>query len=118
MSYFSAPSKFRLYGERTRLKYPEGLGKTGEPAKRVVVKRRKGQTPVKTQPIPLHDFINFKKMSGNEILLNLDNCDNLRSSELLSGLIELGYRDPNKEHDWNNHPITMKCFTEIKRRIA
>jgi hypothetical protein len=45
-------------------------------------------------PIPLHDFINFKTMaSGNEILLNLDNCDNLRNGELVSALIELARRD-------------------------
>jgi hypothetical protein len=43
--------------------------------------------------------------SGNEILLNLDNCDNLRNGELISALIELGKRDAAKEHDWNNHAI-------------
>lgn len=57
-------------------------------------------------------------MSGNEVLLNLDNCDNLRNGELLGGLIELCYRDPNKEHDWNNHPITVRCFRELKRRMG
>ena len=60
----------------------------------------------------------FKKMSGNEVLLNLDNCENFRNGELLSGLVELGYRDANKEHDWNNHPIVIRSFKEVKRRIA
>ena len=29
------------------------------------------------QPTPLHDYINFKGMSGNEILINLNNVHNL-----------------------------------------
>ena len=38
-------------------------------------------------------------MSGNEILLNLDNHENLSNSELVSGLLELGKRDPGNEHE-------------------
>lgn len=45
-------------------------------------------------------------MSGNEILLNLDNCENLTHGELMSGLIELGKRDKKKEFDWNTHAIS------------
>ena len=48
---------------------------------------------LKNQPTPLHDFINFKKMNGNEIILNLDNNENLTNAELVSGLMELGRRD-------------------------
>jgi len=48
---------------------------------------------VKAQATPIHDFINFKKMSGNEIILNLENHDNLTNSELVSGLMELGKKD-------------------------
>ena len=55
--------------------------------------------------------------SGNEILLNLDNCDNLRNGELISGLIELARRDKNEEHDWNNHAIVLKCIAEVKQRL-
>lgn len=73
---------------------------------------------VDKQPIPLKDFIEFKKMlSGNEVLLNLDNCDNLRNGELVSGLIELSRRDKAKEFDWNAHPIVAKCITELKQRL-
>jgi hypothetical protein len=61
---------------------------------------------VDSEPIPLHDFINFKKMSGNEILLNLDNYENLRHSELVGGMISLANKDKKREHDWNAHPIT------------
>lgn len=41
----------------------------------------------------MHDFIDFKKMSGNEILLNLDNLEHLRRTEILNALVELGKRD-------------------------
>lgn len=57
-------------------------------------------------------------MSGNEILLNLDNCENLRNTELVGGLIALSNKDRNREFDWNNHPITAKCLKEIYKRIA
>lgn len=56
-------------------------------------------------------------MSGNEILLNLDNHENLRHSELVSGLYELSKRDREAEHDWNNHPISAKCIADLKNRI-
>jgi hypothetical protein len=56
-------------------------------------------------------------MSGNEILLNLDNNENLAHSELISGLLELGKRDKKNEHDWNQHPITAKCIKDLKTRI-
>jgi hypothetical protein len=32
-------------------------------------------------------------MSGNEIILNLDNHENLANSEFVSALLELGKRD-------------------------
>ncbi len=56
-------------------------------------------------------------LSGNEVLLNLDNCDNLRNGELVSGLIELGYRDKAQEFDWNNHAIVQKCLAQLKDRL-
>jgi hypothetical protein len=62
--------------------------------------------------------MNFKMMkSGNEVLVNLDNCDNLRNGELVSGLIELGLRDLDQQFDWNNHAIVQKCMTELKDRL-
>lgn len=73
---------------------------------------------VDKQPIPLKDYINFKQMqSGNEILLNLDNCDNLRNGELISALIELGRRDKDHQFDWNTHPIVTKSLAELKQRL-
>jgi hypothetical protein len=56
-------------------------------------------------------------MSGNEILLNLDNCDNLRSEELISGLFELGKKEQADQFDWNSHPIVVKCMKELYHRL-
>lgn len=52
------------------------------------------------------------------MLLNLDNAENLRNGELISGLIELGRRDAKGEHDWNIHPIVTKSLLQVKRRLA
>ena len=56
-------------------------------------------------------------MGGNEILLNLDNHENLRDSELVAGLLALARKDKKKEHDWNNHPITAKCLKDLSERV-
>lgn len=72
---------------------------------------------IESQSIPPHDYINFKNMSGNEILLNLDNFDNLRNGELVGGLCELANRDKEQEFDWNTHPVTAKCINDLKKRI-
>lgn len=44
----------------------------------------------KRTEIPAHDFLNFKLMTGNEILLYLENYSDLRPSELCGALVELG----------------------------
>ena len=74
------------------------------------------QDRLEKKPPLIHDFINFKRMSGNEILLNLDNYENLANSEIVGALLELGRRDPGNEHDWNNHPITYKVIRDYKQR--
>ena len=116
---FSTNVQSRIYGEKVSIRYPEGFGKNLQAgAQYIKVNRRKMPVRVDKQPIPLHDYINFKQMkSGNEILLNLDNCDNLRNGELVSGLIELARRDKNQEHDWNHHAIVLKCMNELRQRL-
>lgn len=57
-------------------------------------------------------------MEGNEIILNLDNVENLRNGELISGLYELGKRDQDNKFDWNVHPTSAKCIKELKRRMG
>lgn len=57
-------------------------------------------------------------MSGNEIILNLENHENFATSELIGGLLELGKRDRNQEFNWNNHPISSSCLIDLKTRIG
>jgi len=53
-------------------------------------------------------------MSGNEILLNLENYASLRPTEICSALIELSKRDGSKDIDWNTHEwvigTTQQCI--------
>ena len=56
-------------------------------------------------------------MSGNEILLNLDNHENLRNAELVGGLTALARKDRKKEFDWNQHPITARCIKDLSERV-
>ena len=48
-------------------------------------------------------------MSGNEILINLNNVDNLTQTEMMGGLLELTKRDREQKYNWNYNPITAKC---------
>lgn len=67
-------------------------------------------------PPPINDFLNFKKMKSNEILLNMENHQNFETSELVGSLIELSNRDKNQEFDWNEHPITADCLESLKHQ--
>eukprot|EP00331_Platyophrya_macrostoma_P013809 CAMPEP_0176419880 /NCGR_PEP_ID=MMETSP0127-20121128/8299_1 /TAXON_ID=938130 /ORGANISM="Platyophrya macrostoma, Strain WH" /LENGTH=331 /DNA_ID=CAMNT_0017800419 /DNA_START=151 /DNA_END=1146 /DNA_ORIENTATION=- len=66
--------------------------------------------PAKRLPtIPMHDYLNFKQMTGNEILLYLENPQNLRLSEFASALNELIKKAGASEKDWANHPWIQNC---------
>ena len=83
------------------------------------IKTDTNKTPIyglRYQPVPINDFLNFKIMQSNEILLNLDHNENLTHSELVGGLIELTQRDREQQFDWNEHPITAKCLEDLKIR--
>lgn len=56
-------------------------------------------------------------MSGNEILINLNNVENLGQYELMAGLLELAKRDKKHEHNWNTNPITARCIKVYKEKV-
>ena len=119
MRPFTTNAQSRVYADRVHVRYPPDFAKDilAGP-QRVRLAKLKMPVRVDKQPIPLHDYMNFKKMqSGNEVLINLDNCDNLRNGELVSGLIELAKRDKAQEFDWNNHAISAKSVKELKTRL-
>jgi hypothetical protein len=60
---FSTNVQSRIYGEKVSIRYPEGFGKNLQAgAQYIQVNRRKMPVRVDKQPIPLHDYINFKQM--------------------------------------------------------
>lgn len=71
----------------------------------------------------MNDFINFRMMSGNEILLNMQNSQHFRNSELSNSLYELSRRldiPINKSHknfDWEKHEYVKNCIEVLLRRI-
>jgi hypothetical protein len=73
----------------------------------------------------MHDFINFKSMSGNEILLNMNNAEYFRNTELVSCLNEFSkrlYKKENqefkeKEVDLTNHPYISKVLSIYQKKI-
>ena len=95
----------------------KGIGKVG--GKKVKLKIRRPNVKTKTEILPPlgKDFMNFKVMSGNEILLNLENVEYLRLSELINSLIELGKRKGQETHDWELHPYTKQALELLNKRI-
>ena len=79
----------------------------------VKIKKEKRRATVGRQPTPIHDWINFKEMSGNEILINLNNVENLGQYEMLAGLLQLAKHKHQHQHDWNTNPITAKCIASF-----
>ena len=56
-------------------------------------------------------------MSGNEILINLNNLENLTQTEMMGGLLELAKRDRAQKYNWNQHPITARCIKTYARLV-
>jgi len=113
----------RIYVQKQSVKVPaQGLSLafpgSENKAKVVSVKNLWKRARVDNQPTPVKDFINFKQMSGNEIILNLENHTHFVTSELLGGLLALAKHDRNYEFNWNNHPVTAMALSDLKSRIG
>ena len=48
---------------------------------------RKRARQIEHEPTPRHDFMMWKKMSGNEVIINLQHYKYLTNAELIGGLI-------------------------------
>lgn len=127
---FSFASRYqmkRLTADRQRLTMPNPedlklvLPVHGEkPPRKATVKvhTTKRRALFEYQPTPIHDFINFKNMTGNEILLNLDNHKHFAITELLGALHELSTRPTPKRIDWMTHPIVAGAMAHLKDKIS
>lgn len=56
-------------------------------------------------------------MSGNEILLNMQNYEFFRMSEMIGSLTALYQKDKSDEHDWNDHPTVTEIFAHLKKHV-
>jgi hypothetical protein len=103
------------------MKIPEGLGGKSTlmngPKRIAFNKTLAPMYGLKFVPPPIHDYLNFKNMSSNEILVNLNNHEHLPDSELVGGMIELTSRARTApDVDWNEHHISAKCIADLKHR--
>ena len=57
-------------------------------------------------------------MTGNEIILNLENHEHFATSELIGGLLALGQYDRHYKFNWNNHPVTAEALKDLQGRIG
>lgn len=105
--------------EELKLVLPFGpKGQQKEKKAVVHIHTTKRRALFKNQLTPIHDYLNFKTMTGNEILLNLENHEHFAITELLGGLHELSCRTPPKRVDWMTHPITVSAMAHLKERIG
>ena len=114
---------YRRYREELTGRWPhpvyhQGFGEVNEKPRKIKLLYPEARSRSKRLPPLRHDYINFKVMSGNEILLNMENAQYFRDSELINSLIELGKRKGQEDHDWEIHPYTKNAFDELKKRLG
>jgi hypothetical protein len=62
-------------------------------------------------------------MSGNEILLNMQNSQHFRNSEISNSLYELSRRislpinETHRKYDWERHEYVKHCIKIMLKRI-
>lgn len=66
-------------------------------------------------PPPVEDYLNFKIMTGNEILLNLMNVEHFRNNELVEGLKYLSWVKGADAVDWNAHEVFAKVVLHTNK---
>ena len=99
------------------LTHSKNLGRVGTGKMKLKIRRPNIRAKTEILPPLGKDFINFKVMSGNEILLNLENIQYFRTSELINSFIELGKRKGQEKHDWEVHPYTKEALELLKTKI-
>jgi hypothetical protein len=69
-------------------------------------------------PLPVHDFINFSKLTGNELLYNLKNAAHFRHYEISNAFIELGLKKGAPAgYDWTTNHFVQIGLAEAKKKI-
>mmetsp|Transcript_16813 Transcript_16813/g.25903 ORF Transcript_16813/g.25903 Transcript_16813/m.25903 type:complete len:352 (+) Transcript_16813:62-1117(+) len=114
----SHKSKLKFHGSSQRVHIPDGVGGRDSlmngPQPVNIRSTKTRLYSLRYQPTPINDYLNFKKMSSNEILLNMENSDNFQTSEMIGALMELARRDPEGQFNWNEHPFVWPCLERLK----
>mmetsp|Transcript_18612 Transcript_18612/g.21381 ORF Transcript_18612/g.21381 Transcript_18612/m.21381 type:complete len:258 (+) Transcript_18612:19-792(+) len=118
MTFYHQFSGMLINREKQVVLSSNRLGKVNHGRVKVRIRNPMVATKTAFQPPLRHDFMNFKVMSGNEILLNLENTEYLRKTELLNAILELGKRKGHEKHDWELHPYTKKAFEALKKSLG
>lgn len=108
----------RLAHHKPVYRLPKNFAHISKGPQHVGIGKRALKSRVKNLAPPRHDYMMFKSMSGNEILLNLENSREMRDSELVSALLELGKRDKKNEHDWMVHEWVREAIADLTRRVG
>jgi hypothetical protein len=66
----------------------------------------------------MHDYLPFQRMSGNEMLLNMQNADKFRNIEVVECLDAFCKLDKVSDVDWNNHELFAKVIHRINSRFS
>jgi len=72
----------------------------------------------------MHDFMNFRYMTGNEILLNMKNAEHFRHGELCNSLYELARRldlpaNKNmKDIEWEKHEYVNRALNQTIKKLC
>lgn len=84
------------------------------------IKVKSVYSPKKTyQATPdMHDLIQFQRMSGNEMLLNMKNADKFRNAEVIECLEAFCKLEKAVEHDWDNHELFQKLLFRINSKFT
>src|SRR3990167_501945 len=88
----------------------------------VPLKHTVAYRPSKDKIIPLptstSDLLNFKKMTGNEILLNLKNAAHFRDEEVMEAFKNLLLQPDIDKHDWNTHELFQNLVQRVTKHIS
>jgi hypothetical protein len=62
--------------------------------------------------------MDFKGMTGNEVLINLQHVENMTTGEMLNCLHALSKHDRRNEYPWVEHPWFSQAMKLYKTRVA
>jgi hypothetical protein len=70
-------------------------------------------------PLKTHDYIDFRTLTGNEILYNLQNAEHFRPYEYSNAFLTLGLKKGAPPgYDWETNPFVQTALQHGKKKIS